>query len=163
VAPPPRKQHSPKYRMLEFSLVWTLLNWRTCRTVEVTVKILLTASLRTIAHRRIYRPRQLNHKGFIQGTQVFTCIRNTSITHPQVSDPLLQASHIALNYTDFWIILNRQNYHAQQRGCLLFSATKSHTFLEKTYNIPSPTMNKISLISEFSLSLNWKFSNKLAL
>jgi len=55
-----------------------------------------------------------------------------------------------LNYADFKIILNRPNDHAQPRGCLQFSPKKSHTFLAKAHNIPSPTMNKVSLTSEFS-------------
>jgi hypothetical protein len=55
-----------------------------------------------------------------------------------------------LNYADLLIILNIPNYHAQPRGCLLFSPTKSRTFLAKTHNIPSPTMNKVNFISELS-------------
>jgi hypothetical protein len=67
-----------------------------------------------------------------------------------------------LNYADFLMILNRPNYHAQPRGCLLFSQKKSHTFLAKTRNIPSPTMNKVSLISEFSSVAKLEISKQIS-
>ena len=150
--------------MLELSEVWTLLNWRTCRTVEVTAKISLTSSSWTTVNRRIYRPRQLNHKGFIQGTQVFTCIPN--ISYPQVSDPLLQASHMnasVLNDVDFLIILNRPNYHAQPRSRLPFSPKKVTHFSQKHTLFQVRQWTKSASSQNSPLSLNWKFSNILSL
>ena len=136
VASPPRKQNSSKYRMLEFSEVWTLLNWRTCRTVEVTPKILLTASSWTTVHGRIYCPGQLNDNGFIQRPQVFTCLRN--ISYPQVSDPLLQASHMRTQLYRFLSYFEQTKLsRAATRLFAIFSKEKSHNSRKNTQHFKS--------------------------